>query len=223
MKLAALISGGKDSVLAMHLAHAQGHEITAIIAIISENQDSFMFHTPAMNMVELQAKALGIPLVLKKTKGEKEKELTDLKDAIASVKGIDGVVSGAVLSEYQKQRIDVICEELGIKSFAPIWHKNLESIWEEVLGQEFEVIVTGVAADGMGPEWLGRRIDDAALTDLRVLDEKFGVSITGEGGEFETLVLDCPLFSKRIVIEESETQWDGMAGRLVVKKASLQP
>ena len=127
MKLAVLFSGGKDSTYAMYLVKKQGHEISCVISVISENKESYMFHTPSIEKTEKQAKVMGIPLLTKKTKGVKEDELKDLEEVIkTAIKKyeIKGIVTGALHSDYQSSRIQKICDELKIKCINPLWHKN---------------------------------------------------------------------------------------------------
>src|SRR3989344_6186250 len=115
MRLAALISGGKDSLYSMYILRKQGHEIRYIIAFFSKNPESYMFHIPNVRLVEEQAKLMGIKCLKVSTKGEKEKELDDIERVLASLKDIDGIVTGATASNYQKSRIDDICKRLSIE------------------------------------------------------------------------------------------------------------
>ncbi|MFQ6136210.1 MAG: diphthine--ammonia ligase [Candidatus Hydrothermarchaeales archaeon] len=213
MKLAALTSGGKDSLFATHIMHSQGFEIRYLITLLPERIDSYMFHYPNVHLTKYQAKAMGIQLLTKTTKGEKEKELEDLKKIIGSVKDeIEGVVTGALFSEYQKQRVDIICERLNLKSFAPIWHKDPEMLLREMVDAGFEIIVTAVAAYGLDESWLGRGIDEECIQELKELNEKYKIHIGGEGGEFETLVLDMPMFKRRLEILKAEREWNKDSG-----------
>ncbi|MBI4095971.1 MAG: TIGR00289 family protein [DPANN group archaeon] len=224
MKLASLYSGGKDSTYSMYEAGQQGHKVVVLVSMKSKNQASYMFHIPNIDLVKLQAKALGIPLIFRKTAGVKEEELADLRAAILEAKEkykIEGVVSGAVASEYQRQRIAKICEELGLESVCPLWHREPEEYISEFLKDGFEAIFAGVASHGLTEKWLGRPFDSAALQELKELNQKFKIHISGEGGEYETLVVDGPIFKKKLVIEEAETLWRGDSGVYVVKKAKL--
>ncbi|MBW3018039.1 diphthine--ammonia ligase, partial [Candidatus Woesearchaeota archaeon] len=131
MKLGVLFSSGKDSCLAMQLAKEEGHEIVCLISLQSENPYSWMFHTPNVQLVEEQAKCLELPLIIKKTKGEKEKELLDLREAISEAREkypLDGIVTGAVFSRYQWTRVDKICGDLNIVCLSPLWHIDQEQI-----------------------------------------------------------------------------------------------
>jgi len=201
MKIAALISGGKDSVFALDKAILAGHKPTCVVAIKSENPESYMFHVPAIEMVKLQAKAMNLPLIFKTTKGVKEEELKDLKAALKEAKekyGAEGVVSGALASNYQKSRIERICTELKLASITPLWGIDADKYMDELLASGFKVIITAVAADGLDESWVGKEIDTRRLSKLRKLAKKYRFNMAGEGGEYETLVVDCPLFKEAV-------------------------
>jgi len=224
MKIAALYSGGKDSTFAIYRAIQQGREIACLITLKSANPASYMFHVPNIDIVKLQAKALGIPLVFKKTAGIKEEELKDLRAALIAAKkkyNIEGVVSGAIASEYQRYRVETVCADLGLKSIAPLWHLDPERYLSEEIKDSFDIIITAVASGGFDPSWLGRKLDLLALEDLKKLHAKFGVHLSGEGGEYESMVLDCPLFKKKLLIEDAEKVWREDSGFYIVKKAKL--
>ena len=186
------------------LAKKSGKDVACLINIFSENKESYMFHTPSVDRVKEQAKVMGVDLIVVKSKGVKEEELKDLKDAI--VEGvekyeIEGIVTGAVLSVYQAERIQKICDKLGLKCFNPLWKKNQIDILKELIKEKFEVIIVGVFAYPLGQEWLGRRIDEEFIKEVVELEKKYGIAPSGEGGEFESFVLDCPLFSKKLKIK----------------------
>ncbi|MEM5853507.1 MAG: TIGR00289 family protein [Candidatus Aenigmatarchaeota archaeon] len=224
MRVAVLFSGGKDSTYATYIAKKQGYDVKYLVTIIPEREDSWMFHFPCIALTKLQAKALGIKQIMRKTKSEKEKELEDLKRVLEKIKGeIDAVVSGAVASNYQKYRIDKVCEELGLKHIAPLWEKDQEEVLKEEVKSGFEIMVTGVFAEGFDETWLGRIIDEELFEELLRLKRRFGISVSGEGGEYETFVLDCPLFKKRIDILSFKKIWDEKikSGYVEVKEAKL--
>jgi len=225
MRVAVLYTGGKDSTYAMSRAMQQGREIACLVTLKSENPSSYMFHTANIELVKtLQAKALGIPIIFKKTKGVKEEELKDLKTALQlAIKKykIEGVVSGAVASEYQRYRVETVCADLGLRSLAPLWHLDPERYITEFIKEGFEAIFVSVSTEGMGPDWLGRKFDLQALEDLKKLNAKFGVHIGGEGGEFETFVISGPIFKKRIEIKDAEKIWGEDHGVFKIKDAKL--
>jgi diphthine-ammonia ligase len=225
MRLGSLFAGGKDSTLAMQLAMEEGHEIAALITLASENPESYMFHVPNIELTPLHAEAMGIPIIYRRTEGVKEAELRDLKGAVAEAvreHGIDGVVSGAISSNYQRTRIDHICGELGIGSLVPLWKRPAREMLSGMVAAGYRIVMSAVAADGLGPEWLGREIDGKAIEELTTLHDTCYVCTAGEGGEFETLVLDAPIFKKRLVILEAERLWSGQSGIYKVRKAVLE-
>jgi len=220
MRLAALVTGGKDSVLALYRAQKMGHTVEVLATMIPQRDDSYMFHFPNIHLTDLLSRALEIPLVKAETSGIKEKELEDLKKLLASL-DVEGVVSGAVLSSYQKERIDRLCQELGLKSVAPLWHEDPLDIMKELIDLKFKVIIVGVYAFGLDQTWLGREINAETLEKLVELHEKFQISLVGEGGEYESLVLDAPFYKKRIEIVEAETSYANNSGVFVIKEAKL--
>lgn len=225
MKSGALISGGKDSMYATYLAKQQGHEIICLISLKSENPASYMFHTPAIELTELQAEAMKLPILFFSTKGEKEKELVDLENAIIESRKefeFDGLITGALFSEYQSSRIQKIADKLGLKVISPLWHKSQEDEMQELLDNGFEFILTAVAGEGMSEDWLGKVIQRKDLDRLKELNRKVGFSFSGEGGEYESLVLDCPLFNKKLkIIEAEKLMENSYTGKLIIKKAKL--
>ena len=221
MKVAALFSGGKDSVFSIYIVQQYGWDVSHLVTLESENKDSWMFHSINIHLTDLLAETLGIPFVKRTTKGEKENELQDLQ-AILHGLPIDGVISGAIASEYQRTRIERVCDELGIKSFTPLWHKKPEILLSDQLHAGFESIIVGVFANGFDDTWLGKSITVETIQQLLEHQKRFGINVAGEGGEFETLVLDGPIFTKRLVIDETEKEWRRDCGVLQVKRAHLQ-
>jgi ABC transporter with metal-binding/Fe-S-binding domain ATP-binding protein len=223
MKLGVLFSGGKDSTLALHLA-AEKEQVACLITVVSVNKESYMFHTPNVDMTQLQAQALGLPLVSVETAGRKEEELLDLERAIMQAKnqyGIEGVVTGAVESVYQASRVQRICNRLDLWCFNPLWKHNQKALLETLLERRFEVVVSGVFAYPLDASWLGKVLDRAMIKQLCELSNKYGISVTGEGGEIETTVLDAPLFKQKIEVVDSDVIWNYTSGIFVIKKARL--
>ena len=218
MKLAALASGGKDSAYAIYLA-SKSNEVTTLISIYSKNKESYMFHTPNIHLTRLFSEASDIPLILESSLGIKEVELEDLKNALKKT-DVDGVVVGAIESEYQKSRVDKICDTLGLEVIAPLWHMDPVSLMSDIV-QLMDVRIVHVAALGLDQNWLGKRLDKEALKDLIKLNKKYRIHIAGEGGEYETLVLDAPYFLRKIKIEKSKIKWHGDRGSLEVIEANL--
>lgn len=222
MNVAVLFSGAKDSTFAIYKAMNRGMNVKYLVTIIPKTDESYMFHYPNVKWTKLQAKALGIELITKKTNGEKEKELKDLEEVLKSLKPeIQGVVSGALESRYQKARIDDICRKLDLKSFSPHWQRSMRDYLQDLTVSGFEIIITSVSAEGLDEGWLGRKLDHEALKDLAKLSKKYGIHKGFEGGEAETFVLDGPIFNKRIEIVKARKEWDGVRGIYVIEEAKL--
>jgi ABC transporter with metal-binding/Fe-S-binding domain ATP-binding protein len=225
MKLGVLFSGGKDSTLALHKA-AEKEEVACLITLVSRNKESYMFHTSNIDVTALQAEALDLPLIQKATEGVREVEVKDLKEAIAkAIKDyrIEGVVSGALESVYQSERIQRVCNRLDVWCFNPLWKRNQKAHLEEIVARGFRVIISGVFAYPLDRTWLGEELDTDLVEKLVNLEEKFGLSPSGEGGEIETTVLDAPLFKKKIEVLDSEVDAKGNSGVFTIKKARLMP
>ena len=225
VKLGILFSSGKDSIYAMYIMHKQNYDIKCLITIKSKNPDSYMFHTPNIDLTELQAQALQLPLITETTEGRKEHELNALKTALQKAKekyNIEGIVTGAIFSNYQRERIERIADQLGLKIFSPLWHMDQEYEMRSLLKNNFKFILSSVAAYGLDEKWLGKVITETDINKLVELNKKVGINIAGEGGEFESLVLDMPMFKQRIVIDNYEIIKQGEeTAKLIVKKARL--
>lgn len=220
MRAAILFSGGKDSSYSAYLSKKAGYELICLITIYSQNPDSYMFHTPSIDKTKKQAEVMNIPLITDKTKGEKEIELKDLERAITKAKDkykIDTLVTGALHSDYQAKRIQKICEKLKIKCFNPLWHKDEIEYLNELVDNKFKIIITGVAAYPLNESWLGREINKEFINEITELKEKYKIHPAGEGGEFETFVLDCPLFEKGLKVKDKKISGEGNAWRMEVE------
>jgi diphthine-ammonia ligase len=223
MRLGILFSGGKDSTLALHKA-AEKEDVACLITLVSQNKESYMFHTPNIDVTVLQAEALDLPLISKLTEGKPEEELEDLEEAIAqAVKRfkIDGVVTGAVESVYQAARIQQICNHLDLWCLNPLWKREQRALLEEIVAEGFQAIISGVFAYPLDKRWLGKQIDADLIERLVALSNEYGLSPSGEGGEIETTVLDAPLFKKKIEVLECEVEAKGNSGVFRIKQARL--
>jgi len=212
MKLALLLSGGKDSVYSGYLAKKSGHELVNCISIVSENKNSYMFHTPSISNTKKQSEVMGLSIIVQKSSGKKEIELKDLEAAIKTAKvkyKIEGVVTGAIQSVYQSSRIQKICNKLGLEVFNPLWQINEEKYLKDLIKNKFKVIVVGVFAYPLTKDFLGNEINSGFLKKIKHLNEKFHISVIGEGGEFETFVLNCPLFKKDLKVKRFKDEKEG--------------
>jgi ABC transporter with metal-binding/Fe-S-binding domain ATP-binding protein len=203
VRVVGLVSGGKDSWYAVHVAQQQGWEVSELITVRPGSEASHMYHHPNTQWVRLQAQAAGLPHRFVDAPADAEGELGPLASTLGR-SDADGFVSGAVASEYQRTRLERIGVETGLKSFAPLWHKDPWVLLRSMVAAGLDARVAHTAADGMDASWLGRRLDAGALGDLARLEERFGVHPGGEGGEYETFVMDAPTWAHRLEVDMAD-------------------
>jgi diphthine-ammonia ligase len=223
MRLGVLCSGGKDSLFACGMAREK-EEVACLISVLSENEESYMFHIPNIPFVRLQAEAAGLPLVEAVTEGREEVELRDLSQAITSAQdrfSIEGVVTGAIQSVYQATRVQRIARDLGLWCLNPLWHINQEAYLNALVVQGYEVVVAGVSSAPFDASWLGRKIDLGAILELKEYANRYKVTLSGEGGEYETFVTDAPYFKKKIEILDYSVEYLNYRGIFSIKEARL--
>jgi len=218
MRLAALFSGGKDSSYCIRLAQLAGHEVVRLVTAYAP-EASYMYHVPAIILSELAAEALGIEQV--RFEVNLDDELSPLEGALSQI-DVEGVLAGAVASEYQRSRIDGICENLGLDLVALLWHRDPTILLREMLGDGFEIMIVGVAADGLGEGWLGEILGPSNLDRFLDLCQRFRIHPCGEGGEYESFVLSGPHMRGRIVPKFKKI-WNGVSGELEIEGAELIP
>ncbi|GAB7018252.1 diphthine--ammonia ligase [Halostagnicola bangensis] len=231
-----LFSGGKDSSWALYQAIEHGLSVERLVTV-HPTGDSYMYHVPETDLATLAAESVGIPLVdvepddfdagnAEDSGAQGDDELEPLEAALEELElnldgGIAGLTAGAVESEYQTSRIEGMCDRLDCDLFAPLWQEDPRELGEAMLEAGFEIVIVQVAAHGLDESWLGRTLDEDALEDLAELNDEYAVHLLGEGGEFETLVVDGPHMDRRIDLEY-ETEWDGTRGRIRVTEATLE-
>jgi len=225
MKLGVLFSGGKDSAFACHRA-MEREEVACLITVLPENPESYLFHTPNIELTALQAEAAGLPLVYARSRGVEEEEVADLSSAISrgvEEHGIEGLVTGAIRSVYQATRVQRVCHGLGLWCFNPLWLRDEGEHLDEVVSSGFRFLISGVSAAPLGEAWLGREIDRKALGELKGIARRHRMNPAGEGGEYETFVLDAPFFGKRIEVLSASTEYRGNHGIFRIEDARLVP
>lgn len=193
-RLAALTSGGKDSNAAVYRMQKRNNEVSCLVTLKSRNPDSYMFDTETQGVREQSVK-LGVPLIEVDTQGEKEDELEDLRRALEEAKNkhdVEGVVAGALASTYQRDRVEKVAEQVGLKVFAPLWRQNQESYMRWLVREGFKIEIVDVSARGLDEEWVGRTLNSDSVEELIELSEEYGFNAAGEGGEYETTVLEFP-------------------------------
>ncbi|XP_062325858.1 diphthine--ammonia ligase [Osmerus eperlanus] len=222
MKVVALISGGKDSCYNMMQCVDAGHRIVALANLRPANTDeldSYMYQTVGHQAIDLYAEAMELPLYrrtirgaslntgrdYRETEGDEVEDLYQLLLTVKEKEGAEAVSVGAILSDYQRVRVENVCMRLGLQPLAFLWRRDQETLLSDMISADLHALLIKVAALGLDPEkHLGQPL--AAMEPyLNQLHRKYGIHVCGEGGEYETFTLDCPLFKKRIVIDAMET------------------
>ena len=229
-----LYSGGKDSSWALYRAIEEGLDVGRLVTVHPAG-DSYLYHTPATHLAALAAESIDIPLLdvepadfeaadAESSGVQGDAELEPLEAALQALDdemGVAGVIAGAVESEYQTSRIAAMADRLDAETFTPLWQQDPHELADAMLDAGFEILLVQVAAYGLDESWLGRTLDRDALAELTELNDEYGVHVLGEGGEFETLVVDAPHMARRIELEY-ETVWEGDRGHLAVTDAQLR-
>jgi len=225
MKLASLFSGGKDSTYAIYVAKKQGHDVKCLLSVFPKSDESHLLHHPNMKWTKLQSESMNIPqLTIASTSDETDDELILIENLLQNAKEqfqIEGLVHGGIQSKFQKDKFENICSKLNLKVIAPLWNTDPEHYMNELVDSQFDFIMTTVSSDGLDDFWLGKTISKSDIVSLKHLSEKFGFNLNFEGGEAETFVTNCPLFTNSIKINQSEKKWDGYRGRFEIVDAGL--
>ncbi|WP_069808020.1 diphthine--ammonia ligase [Vulcanisaeta thermophila] len=227
MRVCALFSGGKDSTYAVHWALLKGFEVMCLITLKPARSDSWMFHYPNVQFTKLQSEALGIPILYQETSGVRDLELNDMRTALMRARelfGIDGVVTGALLSDYQRINMSLVARDVGLRIYSPLWRKDQDKYLVDLYMQGFRFILTSINVMGIPRSMLGRELNLDDIRELIRRAHRYGFNPALEGGEGETYVVDAPLFRGRIVIEDGYvTQDSPYSWTYVIRSARVVP
>jgi len=225
LRLAALFSGGKDSTYAIYLAKKQGHEVKCLLSVFPKSEESHLLHHPNLKWTKLQSDLMNIPqMTIESATDNTEQEVGLLKSILTmAIKeyDVEGLVHGGIKSKFQKNKFENLCEKLNLKSISPLWESEPKKYMNDLISSGFVFIITNVSSDGLDDSWLGKMIGKNEIDVLENLSEKHQFNLNFEGGEAETFVTQCPLFSGRIEIEKGEKFWDGYRGRFEIVDARL--
>lgn len=219
VRVAIMNSGGKDSASAWWWATCRGWEISHIVTVKVRGDDSHMFQIPGIEISKVQANITGVPYHEVTVTGKENLEVNELKQQIAELQ-IDGLVVGALRSDYQKSRLERMTEELGLRLWTPLWHQSGEHHVRQMIENSFSIMISSVSCDGLDDSWLGRILTLNDFEQLKGLSEKYRFHIDGEGGEYETIVLDGPHLLQKIDVTY-EQHWDGRRGSIKILEYSI--
>ncbi len=225
MNIASLFSGGKDSTFAIYQVQNQGHDVVCLLSVFPKSDESHLLHHPNMQWTKLQSESMKIPqLSISSGSNDLDMELAALEILLQKAKkqfGVEGVVHGGIQSDFQKDNFETLCSKLNLIPFTPLWETDSHQYMNNLIDSNFNFIMTTVSSGGLDDSWLGKLISSSDIDVLNQLSKKFGFNLNFEGGEAETFVIDCPLFTHPIKIIQSEKNWDGYRGRFEIVDAEL--
>ena len=225
MNIASLFSGGKDSAFAIYAAQKQGYEISCLLSVFAKSEESHLLHHPNLQWTKLQSESMNIPQCVADSKSDKtDDELLVLENLLQSAKEqfhVEGLAHGGITSKFQKEKFETLCSKLDLIPVAPLWNTEPKQYLNDLLDSNFSFVVTSVTCDGLDDTWLGKTISKSDIDVLKKLSDKFGFNLNFEGGEAETFVIDCPMFSKPIKINRAKKSWDGYRGRFEIVDAGF--
>ncbi len=194
-------SGGKDSCMALYKAIKKGLNISHIVNFISENPKKVRFHGTDANLIGLQSQAMDIPLFQKGTSWEEYER--DFKAGISELKltGLKGMVFGDIYLDVHLQWVERVCAEIGIEALEPLWGMDTGALLTEFIELGFKSVIICAKAELIEQKWLGCIVDNEFM---QYLAQK-GADPCGENGEYHTLVVDGPLFKRRLELLESHS------------------
>ena len=210
---------------AIHLAQNQGHDVVCLLSIFPKSEDSHLLHHPNLRWTKLQSMSMKIPqLIINSNSDDTDEELIAMENLLQNAKDqfhIDGLVHGGIKSKFQKEKFETLCLKLNLVSVAPLWNSEPKKYMNDLLDSNFDFMMVTVSSDGLDEQWLGKLILKSDIEILNNLSDKFGFNLNFEGGESETFVLNCPLFSNPIKINKFVKNWDGYRGRFEIVDAEL--
>ena len=223
MRVSCLVSGGKDSIYALWCALHQ-YEVVSIINIESDKSESLLFHIPNAKYVSLIAEMFSLPLISIKIKSDDLNE--EMKQLISAIRKsrAEAIVTGGIRSEFQRYHFNRAALLANVKCFNPLWRLSSELIIKDLISNNFDIILISVSSMGLDQNFLGKKLTPRLINKIRDASYGSDLAITGEGGEYESFVLDAPFFPSRIVLQETQIHWDEFReeGYLEIINASLE-
>jgi ABC transporter with metal-binding/Fe-S-binding domain ATP-binding protein len=226
LKVASFFSGGKDSTYSIFVSIQQGYSVKCLLTLYPTSEDSMLFHFPNARIIKLQSETMDIPLIGNSIpQNNLESEIKYLDNLVKFAKDkypFDGIVHGGISSNFQRKIFDEVCLKNDLLLFSPLWNIDQYSYMNQLLASNFVIILVGVSAMGLDASWLGTIIDNNNLKKLVQLSKKNGFNIAFEGGEAETLVIDCPIYKKKLEIVDFTNTWDGQRGIVKISDIILK-
>jgi diphthine-ammonia ligase len=212
-------SGGKDCCQAAHRAVQQGFKIACLLNMVTNDKRRSCSHGLSTRWIRLQAEAIELPLLQQATTSSHYEAVYSSILRKLKSEGVNYGIFGDIDFEPHREWITRVCSSAGIMPILPLWQEHQEEIARKFIDLGFEAVVVATQADLMGEEWLGRKFDEVFLKELSAYDDE--ISPCGEAGEFHTIVVDGPLFKKRLQLQDTRTEKRGNHWYLEIKKGLL--
>ncbi len=197
-------SGGKDCCQAAYRAVQQGFEIACLLNMVTNDKRRSCSHGLSTRWIRLQAKAMGLPLMQQATTSANYEAVYTSTLSKLKSEGVNYGIFGDIDFEPHREWITRVCASAKLMPILPLWQEHQEDIAKNFIALGFEAVVVATQADLLGEEWLGRKFDQAFLKELSAYDDE--ISPCGEAGEFHTLVVDGPLFNKRLELHDTQKE-----------------
>ncbi len=224
MRVAILYSGGKDSNFALLTALRNGWDVKALISVKPKNEEAYLYHYATAELTRLQAESIGVKhFLLECNEIGPEKEAAILEKILSKL-DVEAIVLGGVgLQQTQINSVGKVAAKYGIKTITPNANMTSEELLRAEIGAGLDIRIVNVAADGLGPEWLGKKLDSKSFSEFKGLSDKYGFELLGEGGMYDSFVADAPFFKKRIELKTFKKVWDSKtkSGYIEVEGAEL--
>jgi len=197
-------SGGKDCCLALYRAMKTGLDVRYLANTISEDGKRSRSHGISSEVIKAQSQAMGIPIVQRRTTNENYESV--FIDMLRDFKreGIEGGVFGDIDFDPHREWVENTCRQADMKAYLPLWQEDQKALMQEFIDAGFESVIITVKGEFFGEEMLGKKVDKYLLAHLKELAKTSDITPAGEAGEYHTLVIDGPIFQKRLEILESE-------------------
>lgn len=216
-------SGGKDSCLALWRARRQGADVRYLVTTYSPATGRTMAHGLPLDLLRAQARALDLELV--PVPAEWEDYEARFREALRALRkrGAEACIFGDIDLPEHREWVERVTREAELRAWLPLWGEAQPALLQEWWAEGFQAIIVAVRSDALGLDWLGRPLDQEAVSEMGNLLQARGLSPCGEGGEYHTLVLGGPLFRQRLEITEAVPVLCQRHWLLDIKSFALKP
>lgn len=225
MEVAVLYSGGKDSTYAIKKCVDEGWKIKYLISVKPTRTDCYLFHFATVEHTKEFADAMGIPqFYLTCDVADPIKEAEIIRNLVKN-NLVDAVVLGGTgLQETQIKSLRDALFPMGVEVFASHTGEDHGELLLSMIKEGFKIMITQIASDGLDKNWVGKILDEVSFVEFKKLSEQYGFHIGGEGGYYDTLIIDCPFFKKRFeVVNADKVMESKNTGFLKINKYKFVP